>query len=71
MGVDNIDPNIPPLVIVNVPPSISSRVIFPSLALVANLLISDSISLKVINSAFLKTGTINPFGALTAIPISE
>jgi argininosuccinate synthase len=39
IGVDNIDPNTPPLVIVNVPPVISSGVILPSRALIAKRLI--------------------------------
>lgn len=34
IGVPIIDPNTPPLLIVNVPPAISSSVIYPSLALV-------------------------------------
>src|SRR5690606_14098382 len=70
IGVDNIEPKTPPLVMVNVPPVISSTVILPSLARVANLLISASMPLKVNNSAFRTTGTINPFGPDTAIEIS-
>ena len=66
MGVLNIDPKTPPLVMVNVPPVISSIEIFPSLALIANRLISASISCIVMLSAFLTTGTIKPLGEETA-----
>ena len=71
IGVDIIDPKIPPLVIVKVPPCISSIDNFPSLALVANLIISFSIWSKLKLSAFLITGTTNPFGVETAIDISQ
>ncbi len=70
IGVDNIEPNVPPLVIVNVPPVISSTVILPSLTLVAKSLMLASTPLNVIFSAFLRTGTIKPFGPDTAIEIS-
>ena len=70
MGVDKSDPNTPPLVMVKVPPLNSSSVIFLSLAFVAHSFILASISARVISSAFLSTGTINPLGVLTAIPIS-
>ena len=43
IGVESIEPKTPPFEIVKVPPLISSTVISPSLALSANLLISDSI----------------------------
>ena len=66
-----MDPKTPPFVMVKVPPVISSGVIFPSLALIAKRFISLSISTKLIFSAFRTTGTINPFGEETAIPISE
>ena len=70
IGVDNIDPKTPPLVIVKVPPVISSTVILPSLARIAKRLTSDSTPLNDRFSAFLITGTINPFGPETAIEIS-
>ena len=70
MGVDNMEPNTPPLVMVKVPPSISSILILPSRALIANLLISDSTPAKSNNSALRTTGTINPLGELTAIEMS-
>ena len=71
IGVDNILPKTPPLVIVNVPPVISSTVICPSRALIAKRLISASIPRKVKFSALRTTGTINPFGPETAIEISQ
>ena len=71
IGVDSIDPNTPPLVIVKVPPVISSTVISPSLALMASLFISFSTPEKVNFWASLTTGTINPFGPETAILISK
>ena len=70
IGVDNIEPKTPPLVIVNVPPVISSTVICPSLALIAKRFTSLSTPLKDKFSAFLITGTIKPFGPETAIEIS-
>ena len=70
IGVDNIDPNTPPLVIVNVPPVISSTVICPSRARNAKRFTSLSTPLNVKFSAFLITGTINPLGPDTAIEIS-
>ena len=70
IGVESIEPKTPPFVMVKVPPVISSGVILPSLALIASLFISLSISARLILSAFLTTGTINPFGDETAIPIS-
>ena len=48
----------------------SSTVICPSLARNAKRLISASTPRNVNNSAFLTTGTINPFGPETAIEIS-
>ena len=46
MGVDNMDPNTPPLEIVKVPPVMSSTVICPSRARMAKRLASLSISQK-------------------------
>ena len=71
IGVDNMEPKIPPFVIVKVPPVISSIFNLPSLAFIARSFILFSILSKVIFSAFLKTGTIKPFSALTAIPMSQ
>ena len=70
IGVDNIEPNTPPLVMVNVPPVISSMEICPSLARKAKRFTSLSTPLKDKFSAFLITGTINPLGPETAIEIS-
>ena len=70
IGVESIDPKTPPFVMVKVPPVISSGVILPSLALIANLLMSDSISWSSIPSAFRTTGTMSPLGDETAMPIS-
>src|SRR5690606_5970022 len=70
IGVDIIEPKIPPLVIVNVPPVISSIVNLFSLAFVAKFTISFSIWNKDKDSALRITGTTNPFGADTAIEMS-
>ena len=70
MGVDNMDPKTPPLVMVNVPPCISSMPNSPSRARMAKRLISASICAKLIVSALRTTGTIKPFGELTAMPMS-
>ena len=70
IGVLNIEPKTPPFVIVKVPPVISSSDILPSLALIARSLMLDSICKRFICSAFRSTGTIKPFGELTAIPTS-
>src|SRR5690554_7095930 len=71
IGVDIIEPNIPPLVSVKVPPVISSIVNLPSLALTANLTTSFSIWSKLKLSAFRITGTTKPLGEDTAIDISQ
>ena len=70
IGVPSIDPKIPPFVTVKVPPVISSSVIEPSLAFLARLLISCSISAKLISPAFLTTGTTSPVGEATATETS-
>ena len=70
IGVESMLPKTPPLEMVNVPPVISSTVICPSRARIANLFTSASTPLKVKSSAFLITGTISPFGPDTAIEIS-
>jgi len=70
IGVPSIEPKIPPLVTVKVPPVMSSKVIEPSLARLARLLISCSISAKLISPAFLITGTTRPVGEATATDTS-
>ena len=69
IGVESIDPNTPPLVMVKVPPNISLIVIFPSLALLPLTSLFQILPLENSSVPFLTTGTINPF-TLTAIPIS-
>ena len=70
MGVESIDPKTPPFVIEKVPPSISSMLSMFSRARCASLAISISIWARERDSAFRTTGTIKPFGALTAMPMS-
>ena len=70
MGVESIDPNTPPFVMVKVPPCISSTVNSPSRARMARRLISASISARLNVSALRTTGTIKPLGELTAMHTS-
>jgi len=70
IGVDIMEPNTPPLVMVKVPPVISSNVNLFSLAFIANSATAYSIPANVSDSAFFIIGTTNPFGAETAIEIS-
>ena len=70
MGVDSIEPKTPPLVMVKVPPVISSTVIWPSRARMARRLISASIWSRLMDSALRTTGTMRPLGELTAMPMS-
>ena len=70
IGVDNIEPNTPPLVMVKVPPVISSMVNLLSRALAARPATAFSISARLMPSALRITGTTSPFGADTAIDIS-
>ncbi len=70
MGVLSMLPNTPPLVMVKVPPVISSMLSLPSRALIASSLIFASISARLMRSALRTTGTIRPFGLLTAMPMS-
>ncbi|MNR05683.1 hypothetical protein D3C85_1217270 [compost metagenome] len=70
IGVDIIEPNTPPFVIVNVPPVISSIVNLLSRALVASSITDFSICARLRLSAFLMIGTTNPLGAETAIEMS-
>ena len=66
IGVDNIDPYTPPLLIVNVPPWRSSMVRLPFFALSDRSFMFFSMSAKDISSAFFNTGTTNPFSVPTA-----
>ena len=71
IGVDIIEPNIPPLVIVKVPPVISSIDNLPSRAFLAKRTTSFSIPSKDSCSALRITGTTRPLGADTAIDTSQ
>ena len=71
IGVESIEPKVPPLVMVKVPPVISSTEIFPSRTFVAKSFIFNSIPLKDKVSASLIIGTISPFGPETATEISQ
>ncbi len=64
------DPNIPPLVIVKVPPRRSSRLSVPSFTLPTNKRIAFSIPAKLSRSASRMTGTTSPSSAPMATPIS-
>ena len=70
IGVDSSDPNTPPLLIVNVPPRISSGESLPSRARAASSASADSISAKLLRSQSRITGTTSPVGAETAMPRS-
>ena len=70
MGVESMEPNTPPLVMVKQPPVISSTLILPSRTLVARSLMPISTSAKLILLASRSTGTIKPFGPLTATEMS-
>ena len=71
IGVLINDPKTPPFVIVKVPPVISSMVSLFSFAFVASSTTFFSISAILRLSAFLITGTTKPFGAETAMDISQ
>ena len=71
MGVESIEPNVPPLEMVKVPPVISSMPNLPSLALAPNSAIFFSMSAKLICSALRKIGTTKPRGEPTAMPMSK
>ncbi len=68
IGVLMSEPKTPPLVIVNVPPSISSIERLPSLPLAAKCATTFSIPSIVRLSALRITGTTSPFGVDTAEP---
>ena len=70
IGVESMEPNTPPLVMVKHPPVISSTLILPSRTLVARSLMPASTSAKLIWSALRSTGTIRPLGPLTATEMS-
>ncbi|MNL56811.1 hypothetical protein D3C87_1803310 [compost metagenome] len=70
IGVDIIEPKTPPLVMVNVPPVISSIVNLLSRAFVASSITVFSICARLMLSAFLIIGTTSPLGAETAIEMS-
>ena len=70
IGVDIIEPKIPPLVIVNEPFTMSSKPNFLSRALTAKSAIALSISAKFFLSQSLTNGTNKPSSVDTAIPIS-
>ena len=70
IGVPLRDPNTPPLLIVNVPPVISSMERVPSFAFLPYVAIDRSTSAKVMASTLRKTGTTRPLGAETATETS-
>lgn len=66
MGVPIIDPKTPPLLMVKVPPAISSIVILPNFPLLAKPIKSFSTYANPLDSTFLMTGTMSPLGVATA-----
>lgn len=70
IGVPINDPNTPPLLIVKVPPSISSIAIAPRRAFSPNAASAISMSAKFLLSTFLRTGTTRPLGVATATEMS-
>ena len=71
MGVDNMEPNTPPLLMEKVPPVISSMPSLPSRAFTPYSAIFFSISAKLIWSALRSMGTTKPRGEPTAMPMSK
>ena len=71
IGVDIMEPKVPPLEIENVPPVISSSPNLPSRAFTPYSAIFFSMSAKLIWSALRKMGTTSPRGEPTAIPMSK
>ncbi|GCM50320.1 hypothetical protein ExPCM16_04259 [Escherichia coli] len=71
IGVDIIEPKVPPLVIENVPPCNASSGNLPLRACVAYSAICRSISTKESDCALRNTGTTRPRLLLTAMPISQ
>lgn len=70
MGVPINEPNTPPLLIVKVPPSISSTAMAPRRAFSPKPANSISISAKFLLSTLRNTGTTRPFGVATATEMS-
>ena len=71
IGVDSIEPKMPPLLIEKVPPVRSSSESLPSLAFLPNSAIFFSMSAKLIWSALRRIGTTRPRGEPTAMPMSK
>jgi hypothetical protein len=71
IGVDSMEPNTPPLLIVNVPPVSSSTSACPSLRALAESAICFSMSAIDIWSASRRIGTTRPRGLPTAMPMSK
>jgi hypothetical protein len=71
IGVDSIEPKVPPLEIEKVPPVRSSSESLPSLALEPNSAIFFSIWARLIWSASRRIGTTRPRGLPTAMPMSK
>jgi hypothetical protein len=70
IGVDSIDPNTPPLVMVKVPPVSSSMEMVPSRAFSPYSAMAFSMPAKPRLSASRITGTSRPRSLETAIPMS-
>jgi hypothetical protein len=70
MGVLINDPNTPPLVMLKLPPLMSSSVSVPSFAFVANARMAASMPANDMRSASRSTGTTRPSSAATAMPMS-
>ncbi|MNY36741.1 hypothetical protein D3C86_1712490 [compost metagenome] len=70
IGVDIIEPKVPPLVMVKVPPVISSIDSLPSRAFLPKVAMPPSISARLISSALRRTGTTRPRSLETATPTS-
>mmetsp|Transcript_5901 Transcript_5901/g.7445 ORF Transcript_5901/g.7445 Transcript_5901/m.7445 type:complete len:320 (-) Transcript_5901:361-1320(-) len=70
IGVPMRLPNTPPLLMVKVPPCISSKLSVPSFAFCPKVAILFSTSAKFISSVFRNTGTTKPLGLATATLIS-
>ncbi|MCY1210359.1 hypothetical protein D9M72_220450 [compost metagenome] len=71
IGVESIEPKVPPLEMENVPPVISSMPSLPSCAFLPYSAIFFSMSAKLIWSALRRMGTTRPRGEPTAMPMSK
>ena len=69
IGVDNILPNTPPLEIVNVPPVISSTVIWPSLARIAIRARDGQITVDEMTGGTFTISNGGVFGSMLSTPI--